>query len=132
MMSKFKRSINPKNLVRKEAYITGRLNPIEWDEKDQIKKFSIYSDIEEDIIIEHYRNFQKLKSLLNQRVLAIGHTYKKNGELYMRPRIIRKLTNPSSSVLKFSKEDYWNEELKLAYPYTKYVENDILELGSAS
>lgn len=55
-----------------ETTLEGTLNPIEWDEDGEVIKFSVYSDDEEDYIVENYPKPKKLQRLLNKRVLVQG------------------------------------------------------------
>ena len=104
--------INPKK--EKEKSITGTLNPIRWDKNGRIKQFSIYSEEEEDVIIEHFQNKRKLTKLLNKRVIAVGKVrLDEEGNKYIKLKNIKELTGPTSPAINLVKPidaGLWNEE----------------------
>ena len=106
--------------------ITGVLNPIHWDRNGKIRKFSIYSEDEEDIIIEGYLNKQKLESLLSKRVLGKGKIrVNKNCEKFIRLRSIKEIAGPPPSALgqqKSTLPSLWDEEYSLKIP-AQYTSN---------
>ncbi len=111
---------NIESFKRNEQNIIGTLNPIHWDRKGKIKQFSIYSEDEEDIIIEGYQNKSKLKKLLNKRVLATGTVRTDdNGQKFIYLKKIKELTGPTSPAISLVKPPdlgLWNEEYSLSIP----------------
>ena len=55
--------------------IEGVLNPISWDEKNNIREFSIYTSEGEDIPIKCKNCLSKLGGLLNKMVKADGEIH---------------------------------------------------------
>ena len=105
---------------KNENKVIGILNPIRWDKAGRVRQFSIYSDSEEDIIIEGYRNREKLKKLLNKRILATGQVRTNEyGEKFIKLKKIDELTGPSSpavSLIRPPDIGFWNEEYSLMVP----------------
>jgi hypothetical protein len=109
---------NPSSLRRKKECIIGILNPIMWDKRGRIKKFSIYSQ-DEDIIIEGYKNRERLKNLLNKKVEAKGQvTINEDGEKFIRLDKIRELEGPNSPAMNIYPASAWmlNEEYSVCIP----------------
>jgi hypothetical protein len=112
----------------KDQSITGTLNPIHWDRHGNIKKFSIYSDDQEDIIIEGYTNKTKLEKLLNKRVFAKGQVRTDEyGDKFIKLKSIKELTGPTSpaiSLVRPIEPGLWGEEYSLSiskdYVLTQY------------
>ena len=108
------------SFINKDQSITGILNPIHWNRHGRIKQFSIYSEDEEDIIIEGYSNKRKLEKLLNKRVLAKGQVRTNgDGEKFINLKSIEELTGPTSpaiSLIRPIKSGFWNEEYSLSIP----------------
>ena len=92
-------------------------------------KFSIYSDTEEDIIIDNYKNKRKLKKLLNKRVQAKGKVQtNKWGDKYIRIKSIKELADPESppeNLLETPRSHLWIEDYPLSFPkehmFSKYI-----------
>lgn len=108
------------SFINKDQSVTGTLNPIHWDRHGRIKQFSIYSEDEEDIIIEGYPNKKKLEKLLNKRVLAKGQVRtNEDEEKFIKLKSIKELTGPTSpaiSLVKPIEPGFWNEEYSLSIP----------------
>ncbi len=113
-------TFNPPSLGSKTETVIGTLNPIMWDRRGKIKKFSIYSYEDEDIIIEGFRNRAKLKNLLNKKVEAKGIIrVNEDGEKLIKLTNIRELTGPSSPGLNITPSlatGVWNEEFSVSIP----------------
>jgi hypothetical protein len=118
----FKNYLIHPSLREKKQNIVGTINPIQWDEKGKIKKFSIYTDLDEDILIENYPKKRKLKSLLGKRVEAIGVIkFNENGDKLIILKKIRELPDPGTSELKLIKPELYDyyQECPLAIPKAK-------------
>ncbi len=106
--------------IEKEKSIIGTLNPIRWDKNGRIKQFSIYSEEEEDVIIENFQNKRKLTKLLNKRVIAVGKVrLDEDGNKYIKLKSIKELTGPTSPAINLVKPieaGLWNEEYSLSIP----------------
>lgn len=137
-MTEFCNDTFPPSLLRgKTQTIFGVLNPIMWDRRGKVKKFSIYSSEDEDIIIEGYRNRHKLKALLNRRVEAQGLIrMNDDGEKIIRLNQIKEITGPNSPAMMSPSNldsSIWNEEFSVSIPRKyalsqyQYFQSDILE-----
>ena len=108
------------SFINKDQSVTGILNPIHWDRHGNIKQFSIYTDEEEDIIIEGYLDKRKLEKLLNKRVLAKGQIRtNEDGEKFIKLKSIKELTGPTSPAINLVspiETSFWNEEYSLSIP----------------
>lgn len=105
----------------REETITGILNPISWDKYGRVKKFSISSNGDEDIIIEGGANYQKLKSLINRNVIAWGKTWRSDeeGGKRIKLRHIEEVSFPSSSENwgnETFENDMWSDEYSVIIP----------------
>jgi hypothetical protein len=113
-------TFTPSKFRSKTKVVIGTLNPIMWDKKGKVKKFSIYSFEEEDIIIEGYRNRSKLKSLLNKKVEARGSIRRnEDGEKVIKLTKIKELKNPSTPSQNLTPEinlGMWSEEFSVSIP----------------
>ncbi len=104
----------------KKKEIIGVLNPIEWDKEGEVKKYSIYTVDEEDIIIEEIFPNIKLKHLLNKKVLAKGILREdKEGQKFIKLKTIKQLIEPNSPATNLLKKpifNVWPEEYELSIP----------------
>ncbi len=120
-----KKLLDVTQLKNQLSSIVGIVNPIEWNSNGKIKKFSIYTTDEEDIIVESsldFRQFRRLKSLLNKKVEATGRIYANDeGEKYIKLKRIRELTRPSAPAVNTfypNKLEHalWPEEFAINFP----------------
>ncbi|MBL7665186.1 MAG: hypothetical protein JNM93_08635 [Bacteriovoracaceae bacterium] len=115
--------------MKRNQEIVGILNPIEWDEKGEVKTFSIYSFDKDDIIIEKYPHKQKLKKLLNKQVQALGTIRKdKYGEMFIHLKSIREFIGPTNPSLKMKRPYYfnpWYDEFELSIPKEHIMFNEL-------
>lgn len=109
-----------KKLNTQYKTIIGTLNPINWDNDGVPNLFSIFTDDEEDIIVEGYQNRKKLLKLLNKRVIAKGILrINKDNEKLLHAKSIRELTGPTSPAMNISnsvRPNFWEDEYSLAIP----------------
>ncbi|PIR35930.1 MAG: hypothetical protein COV37_05930 [Bdellovibrio sp. CG11_big_fil_rev_8_21_14_0_20_39_38] len=116
----WKNTFNSRTLTNKEQSIIGTLNPIHWDKEDDVDQFSIYSDEEEDIIIEEFHNKKRLSRLINKRVLARGKIrIDENGEKHIKLKMIKELSPPTAPAVRLSNPitaRFWSEEYSLLVP----------------
>lgn len=79
--------------------VIGFLCPISWDSKGQIRKFAIYTDTGEDIIIEGSYRPNKLRSLTNKLVLAKGViTEDEYEDKFINLKSIKEIKSPNSPI----------------------------------
>ncbi len=79
--------------------VTGFLCPISWDNNGRIKKFAIYTDAGEDIIIEGSYRLSKLRSLTNKLVLAKGViTEDEYEDKFINLKSIKEIKSPNSPI----------------------------------
>ncbi len=113
-------TFNIKKLTSKEDSITGVLNPIHWDRHGRVKQFSIYSDEEEDVIIEKGFDRKKLLRLLNKRVLAKGKIQtNSNGDKFISLKAIKEVSGPTSPAThthNLMTPSLWGEEYSISIP----------------
>lgn len=119
-ISRFNHSLSSNLLRQNIQSVTGILNPIEWDSKGVSTKFSIYSDDEEDILLEGPITRKKIEGLVNKRVVATGSVrLNEYGEKLMRVERIEKQNGPNSCALQLPKNDllqFWGEEYSVEVP----------------
>ena len=109
------------SLKNKEQTFIGILTPINWDKNGRVKKFSIYSENSEDILIEGHPQMKKLKSLLKKRVLAKGQIrIDKNGVKHIKLISIKEIknsTSPMKNRIRSMELSPWSEEYPLSIPW---------------
>lgn len=80
--------------------VIGVLNPIGWDKNGNVKKYSIYTQNEEDIIIEYIDNPELLQHFINNYVLAKGSVrIDLDGEKYIRIKHLKALAGGGPSTI---------------------------------
>ena len=116
---------NPQFFRGKEQTVFGTLNPIMWNRHGQAIKFAIYSEDEEDIIIEDFKHKRKLEKLVNKTVQASGVIrVNDDGEKYIKLKRIRELSGPTSPTTPspWTKKSFWTDEFAIRIPQETLVQ----------
>lgn len=120
MKRHFNDTFSPSSYGRRLEKVIGILNPIMWDRRGAVQKFSIYSHDEEDIIIEGFKNKIKLKLLLGKKVEAKGRIQTNDdGEKVIKLSSIKELIGPSSPASSTSTATalgMWSDEYSVSIP----------------
>src|SRR5690606_27442521 len=110
--------------IQKEHRVVGTLNPIRWNHKGKVIEYAIFSEHEEDIIIEYSPSKKTLDRFLNKKILAIGYLRKnKYGEKFIKIKSIKEFSSQGTPtpVKKIRDEvDWYLQEYPLNLPENDY------------
>jgi len=124
--------------VNDNTTVYGILNPLLWDREGKPSEYSIYTDAEEDIIIDSSYPKKNLKKLSSKRVEAVGKIgFDEEGNKILRPKKIREIKGPLSSAATVSvppSTNLWEWEFPVCLPknYQNIDDGPITPLWKAS